>query len=103
MEISYGYGTLMHKNMIAMIMNKSRGAYVMDSYMDKYDGIVITEGYNVYKRFDPDIMHQRCWAHEIHEVKHTVRMHGDMMQKLYEDLLWIHDEAKKNCGRSSMM
>ncbi len=26
---------LMHKNTVAMIMNKSRGVYVMDSYMDK--------------------------------------------------------------------
>ena len=53
--------TIAYGKNIAIILNKSRGAYVMDAYMDKFDGVAVTEGYPAYTR---DLilggMHQRC-------------------------------------------
>ncbi len=40
-------------------MNKSRGVYVMDAHMDKFSGVAVTDGYPVYKRFDPRGLYQR--------------------------------------------
>ena len=51
--------TIAYGKNIAIILNKSRGAYVMDAYMDKF-GVAVTEGYPEHKRFDPRRMHQRC-------------------------------------------
>ncbi len=66
-EISYILNGLMvwawaiaYEKNIAIITNKSRGAYVMDAYMDKFVGVAVTDGYPVYQRFDPGGMHQRC-------------------------------------------
>ena len=53
--------TIASEKNIAIIMNKSRGAYVMDTYVGKFDDVAVTDGYPVYKRFDPGGMHQRCW------------------------------------------
>ncbi|MDI1496313.1 MAG: Transposase [Cenarchaeum symbiont of Oopsacas minuta] len=71
-----------HEKNIAIIMNKSRGAYVMDAYMDKFYGVAVTDGYLVYKRFDPGGMHQRCWAHELRATTHMVMRHGGAYRKL---------------------
>ena len=48
---------IVHGNKTAIIMNKSRGAPVLDTYFDKFDGIAITYGYPVYKRFNPGGKH----------------------------------------------
>ncbi len=61
--------TIAYEKNIAIIMNKSRGAYVMDAYMDKFD-VAVTDGYPVYARFDPGGMHQRCWVHKLRAVNH---------------------------------
>ena len=33
--------------------------------MSGYKGVVTSDGYPAYKRFDPGGRHQRCWAHEL--------------------------------------
>ncbi|MDI1495640.1 MAG: Transposase [Cenarchaeum symbiont of Oopsacas minuta] len=89
-----------YKKNIAIIMNKSRGAYVMDAYMDKFYGVAVTDGYPVYKRFDPGGMHQRCWAHELRAAKHMSMRHGGAYRKLYEEMCMLFENTKNyaNCG-----
>ena len=36
--------TIVYKKNIAIIMNKSHGAYVMDAHVGKFDGVAVTEG-----------------------------------------------------------
>ncbi len=50
---------------ILMIYNNTRKALVLDQYMSGYKGVVTSDGYPAYKRFDPGGRHQRCWAHEL--------------------------------------
>ncbi|MDI1495783.1 MAG: Transposase [Cenarchaeum symbiont of Oopsacas minuta] len=83
---------------IAIIANKSRGAYVMDAYMDKFNGVAVTDGYPVYKRFDPGGMRQRCWAHELRTVKHMEIRHGGAYRKLYEKMCMLFENAKNNAN-----
>ena len=61
---SMGMGTNIRKN-IAMIFNHSRGACVPDTYLDGYCGTIISDGYPVYKRFDPGGRHQICIVDEV--------------------------------------
>ncbi len=50
---------------IFMTYSDTRAARVLDQYMNGYEGVVTSDGYPAYKRFDPGGRHQRCWAHEL--------------------------------------
>lgn len=50
---------------VRIVYNDSRGSEVLDTYMDGYEGGVITDGYRLYERYDKGGKHQRCFAHEI--------------------------------------
>ena len=71
-RLTWVWGLVSGKH-IAMIMNPSRGAFVLDRYLDGYDGTVISDGYPVYKRFDPGGRHQICWAHELRNAKDVAK------------------------------
>ncbi len=42
---------------------KSRSSYVVDKYLNGYNGAIVTDRYAVYRRFDDGGKHQLCWAH----------------------------------------
>ncbi len=42
---------------------KSRSSYVVDKYLNGYQGAIVTDRYVVYRRFDDGGKHQLCWAH----------------------------------------
>lgn len=86
--------------MVGIVLDKSRGVHVMDLYMDGYQGVSITDGYGVYRRFDPGGRHQICWAHELgntcHLADNPLKTHGDggAAARLHEDLKWMFERAK---------
>ena len=88
-RLTWVWGLVSGKH-IAMIMNPSRGAFVLDRYLDRYldgyDGTVISDGYPVYKRFDPGGRHQICWARELRNAKDVAKKYGGVAEKLYADL-----------------
>ena len=92
-----------------MIYSKSRNSYVVDRYLDGYGGVVTSDGYGVYNRFDPGGMHQDCWAHQLRAVKHLSEnteatgsdtVDADARQQLYADMSWILREAKNPLERA---
>ena len=87
------WGLTSGKN-IAMIFNPSRNARVPDTYLDGYCGTIISDGYPVYKRFDPVGRHQICWAHELRNAKELAKKHGSAAKEMYDDLAILFEESK---------
>lgn len=91
--------------MVGIVLDKSRGVHVMDLYMDGYQGVPTTDGYGVYKRFDPGGRHQICWAHEPGNTRHLadnpLKIPGDggAAARLHEDLKWMFERAKGLLGQ----
>lgn len=67
---------LMSAGAAAVICSRSRGALVMDRHMDGYKGVVTSDGYSVYKRFDPGGRHQLCWAHGPRRLRYAAESDG---------------------------
>lgn len=89
--------------LVWMEFSKSRGAMVMDKFMDKFEGVVTSDMWSVYDRFDKDGKHQVCWAHELRHAKHAAERHGkDRVppRLLYEDLCRIFADAKESSSRA---
>lgn len=83
--------------------SESRGALMMDMYMDGFDGVVTSDMLRIYDRFDEGGRHQVCWAHELRNVKHAAERHGQDRgppRRLYEDLCGIFTDAKKTRKRA---
>ena len=57
---------------IAIRYSKSRGS-LLDTYMDKFDGVATTDGFTMYRRFDRDGKHQICLAHELRNARDVIR------------------------------
>ena len=86
---------------ISIKYNKSRGNLVMDTHMDKFLGVVTADGYRVYERFGIQ-KRQRCWSHEIRNVKDVSKKNASEDAKnLYADLCLVYDVAK-NYQKSEM-
>ncbi len=64
---------------ILMIYNNTRKALVLDQYMSGYKGVVTSDGYPAYKRFDPGGRHQRCWAHELRALLYGSQKKGALL------------------------
>ena len=89
--------------LVWMEFSLSRGAMVMDKYMDGFDGVVTSDMWGVYDRFDEGGKHQVCWAHELRNVKHAAERHGEDRvppRSLYEDLCRIFADAKESGSRA---
>ncbi len=83
-----------HENLVGVEFSKSRGAQVLDVILPGYGGVVISDGYAAYSRFDAGGMHQQCWAHELRAVEHAARIHGGGLPGLHADLLALYRAAR---------
>ncbi len=79
---------------VFMIYADTRSARILDQYMGGYGGVVTSDGYPAYKRFDPGGRHQRCWAHELRFLLYGSQKKGALlftgvlyrqMQQLFKD------------------
>ena len=56
-----GSRSMWSKKNIAILFEDTRGGKVVDKYLAGYDGILVSDKYSTYKRFDPGGKHQLCW------------------------------------------
>ncbi len=75
--------------------NTSRGALFLDRHMDKYGGIVTSDKYSVYDRFNGEDRHQLCWSHELRVSKYAAQKQGAPLFAgiLYEQLRQLYRSA----------
>ena len=85
---------LLHGKLVAVVFSPSRGSLVLDMHLAGFRGVVITDGYVVYRVFDAGGMHQQCWAHELRAVEHAARMHGGRLPELHAALLALYRRAR---------
>ena len=80
-----------------MIYSNTRGALVLDQYMNGYNGVVTSDGYPAYKRFDPGGRHQRCWAHELRALLYGWQKKGASLFAgvLYRQMQQLFKDAKE--------
>ena len=78
----------------AIWIRKSRGGIVVDTYLGDYDGVVISDGFAPYRRFDPGGRHQQCWSHEIRAVEHASLSHDGRLEDLLADVRSMYGIAK---------
>ena len=82
---------------ILMIYSNTRAAWVLDQYMNGYNGVVTSDGYPAYKRFDPGGRHQRCWAHELRALLYGWQKKGASLFAgvLYRQMQQLFKDAKE--------
>ena len=82
---------------VAIIYNKSRGSLVLDRHMDRYGGVVTSDKFSVYRRFDPGGRHQLCWAHELRQLRHAAQGNDAPLSAkiLHRQVLGIYGRACK--------
>jgi len=79
---------------ILILHSRSRGALVLDTHMNRYRGIVISDKYAVYRRFDPG-GHQLCWAHELRPLLYESEEGAPLFVRiLYEQVLDLYVRAR---------
>lgn len=85
---------LFTKGIVLLFAEMSRGKIIANKLLNRYMGLVITDGYIAYNDV---ILRQRCWSHLIREFKELSKKHNEAkilenrMKKLYEELKVYED------------
>ena len=75
--------------------SQSRGGTVLDTHLDGYDGVVISDGFGPYRRFDPGGRYRQCRAHILRYVEHEALIRKGRLRGLHADLQRLYDIAKR--------